>query len=70
MRTAVRHRWWALLGFVVLGAPLAAVTLTTTPVYLAQTRVLVSDAPPHGRGIQRTSERCGAENNGVSMPRR
>ncbi len=43
MRTAVRHRWWALLGFVVLGAPLAAVTLTTTPVYLAQTRVLVSD---------------------------
>ena len=43
MRTAVRHRWWALLGFVVLGVPLAAVTLTTTPVYLAQTRVLVSD---------------------------
>ena len=43
LRTFVRHRWWALAGFVLLAVPMAAVTLTTTPVFEATTRVLVGE---------------------------
>lgn len=47
LRTLVKHRWWAVAGFVVLGAPMVAVTLLTTPVYRATTRLLLADeAPP------------------------
>ncbi len=45
LRTFVRHRWWALAGFVLLAAPMAAVTLMTTPVFEATTRVLVGEDP-------------------------
>ena len=45
LRTFVRHRWWALAGFVLLAVPMAAVTLTTTPVFEATTRVLVGEDP-------------------------
>ena len=41
-RNLVRHRWWALAGFVLLAAPMAAITLLTTPVFFATTRLLVS----------------------------
>jgi succinoglycan biosynthesis transport protein ExoP len=43
LRTFVRHRWWALAGLVLLGAPMVAITLMTTPVYEATTRVLVGE---------------------------
>ena len=43
VRTFVRHRWWALAGFVLLAAPMAAITLMTTPVFEATTRVLVGE---------------------------
>jgi polysaccharide biosynthesis transport protein len=68
MRTFVRHRWWALLGFVVLAAPMAAITLLTTPVFHATTRVLINeeaaptsiserpDAPPNTVDPQTQSE--------------
>jgi polysaccharide biosynthesis transport protein len=45
LRTFVRHRWWALAGFALLAVPMAAVTLTTTPVFEATTRVLVGEDP-------------------------
>jgi capsular exopolysaccharide synthesis family protein len=46
LRTFVRHRWWALFGFVALAVPMAAVTLLTTPVYQATTRVLIGEDQP------------------------
>ena len=46
LRTFVRHRWWAVLGFVVLAAPMAAITLLTTPVFQATTRVLIGEDTP------------------------
>jgi capsular exopolysaccharide synthesis family protein len=58
LRTAVRHRWWALAGFVLLGAPLAVITLTTTPVFQAQTRLLVSGRAAAGNSglVERSAE--------------
>jgi len=46
LRTFVRHRWWALAGFLALAVPMAAVTLLTTPVYQATTRVLIGEDSP------------------------
>jgi succinoglycan biosynthesis transport protein ExoP len=46
LRTFVRHRWWAVLGFVALAAPMAAITLLTTPVFQATTRVLIGEDTP------------------------
>lgn len=46
LRTLVRHRWWAALGFVLLAAPMAAITLLTTPVFQATTRVLIGEDTP------------------------
>lgn len=43
LRTLVKHRWWAASGFIVFGAPMAAVTLLTTPVYRATTRLLLAE---------------------------
>jgi succinoglycan biosynthesis transport protein ExoP len=46
LRTFVRHRWWAVAGFVALAAPMAAITLLTTPVFQATTRVLIGEDTP------------------------
>jgi succinoglycan biosynthesis transport protein ExoP len=46
LRTFVRHRWWAAAGFVGLGLPMAAITLLTTPVFQATTRVLIGEDTP------------------------
>lgn len=45
VRTAVRHRWWAALGFALLSAPVVAFTLLSTPVYQASTRLLIGERP-------------------------
>jgi capsular exopolysaccharide synthesis family protein len=55
LRTFVRHRWWALAGFVLLAAPMAAVTLLTTPVYEATTRLLIGQDTPR-IGLERQRE--------------
>jgi uncharacterized protein involved in exopolysaccharide biosynthesis len=46
LRTFVRHRWWAAAGFVGLALPMAAITLLTTPVFQATTRVLIGEDTP------------------------
>ncbi len=46
LRTFVRHRWWAAAGFVALAAPMVAITLLTTPVFQATTRVLIGEDTP------------------------
>lgn len=68
LRTFVRHRWWALGGFVALCVPLVVVTLTTIPVYRATTTLLVSDDQPAAVGL---TEREGgaAKQSGVLDPR-
>lgn len=43
LRTLVRHRWWALGGFLVLAVPMVAITLLTTPVYFSAARLMISD---------------------------
>ena len=56
LRTLVRHRWWALLGALLLSVPMAAITLTMTPVFRATARVLVSDEPDQRVGLGTTNE--------------
>ncbi len=43
LRMLVRHRWWALAGFVLLAPPMAAITLMTTPVYRSTATLLLSE---------------------------
>ena len=45
LRTVVRHRWWALAGFALLAVPVLLVTLYSTPVFRAETRLLVGQGP-------------------------
>ena len=62
-RTVVRHRWWAVGGFVLFAAPLAALTLLTTPVYFAVTRLLLSEdtEPRVGVTANQTPARSGLD---------
>ncbi len=50
-RTLVKHRWWGLVGFVTLFAPVAIVTFATTPVYRATTRLLITQEQPPVVGL-------------------
>lgn len=55
-RNVVRHRWWAMGGFVLLAAPMAAITLLTTPVFFATTRLLVSEEVEQRVGVAAGSQ--------------
>jgi len=50
-RNVVRHRWWALGGFVLLATPMAAITLLTTPVFFATTRLLLHEEVEQRVGV-------------------
>jgi polysaccharide biosynthesis transport protein len=50
-RNFVRHRWWAVGGFVLLATPMAAITLLTTPVFFATTRLLLSEEVEQRVGV-------------------
>ena len=43
LRILVRHRWWMVGGFVVLATPVVAITMLTTPIYLATAKLLVAE---------------------------
>ncbi len=62
LRTFVRHRWWALFGAVALAAPMVAVTLLTTPVFQATTRVLIGEDTPR---VDITNSQRDTPQNGV-----
>ncbi len=55
-RNVVRHRWWAALGFILFATPMAAITLLTTPVFFATTRLLVSEDIETRVGVAATSQ--------------
>jgi capsular exopolysaccharide synthesis family protein len=55
-RTTVRHRWWAIGGFLLLAAPMVAITLLTTPVYFATTRLLISEDADQRVGLTSTNQ--------------
>jgi capsular exopolysaccharide synthesis family protein len=60
VRTLVKHRWWALSGFLALFVPVVAVSLATTPVYSATTRLLVSEDQPPVVGLSEGDGTAGA----------
>jgi len=62
LRTIVRHRWWALAGLILTATPMAAVTLFTTPVYMATTRVLIGEDTPN---VALSADRRAGPSNGV-----